>query len=108
MAFNTQEIIVPPSPALRGVVSHYWLCLNNSSPAYIAVPDGAIDLVFQVDRGAVCSGVYGTTTARVDAAMGVPIEVELRDEPWGDRHFVVVDPNGMVIQLVQWVTPLAQ
>jgi hypothetical protein len=25
--------------------------------------------------------------------MGVPIEVALRDEPWGDRHFVLVDPQ---------------
>jgi uncharacterized glyoxalase superfamily protein PhnB len=38
------------------------------------------------------------------AAMGVPMAVELRDEPWGERHFVVADPNGVVIQLVQWMT----
>ncbi|MBD2259356.1 VOC family protein [Pseudanabaena sp. FACHB-2040] len=35
------------------------------------------------------------------AAMGIPIEVELRDEPWGDRHFVVVDPNGIGVDIVQ-------
>lgn len=34
-------------------------------------------------------------------AMGVPIEAALRDEPWGDRHFVVVDPNGIGIDIVQ-------
>jgi uncharacterized glyoxalase superfamily protein PhnB len=34
-------------------------------------------------------------------AMGVPIEVPLRDEPWGDRHFVVVDPNGIGVDVVQ-------
>ena len=28
-------------------------------------------------------------------AMGIPIKAEIRDEPWGDRHFVVVDPNGI-------------
>lgn len=25
----------------------------------------------------------------------------LRDEPWGDRHFVVVDPNGIGVDIVQ-------
>lgn len=34
-------------------------------------------------------------------ALGVPIEVDLRDEPWGDRHFVVVDPNGIGVDVVQ-------
>ncbi|MGF1567099.1 MAG: VOC family protein [Nodosilinea sp.] len=39
------------------------------------------------------------------AAMGVPIEVELRDEPWGDRHFVVIDPNGIGVDIVQHHLP---
>ncbi len=34
-------------------------------------------------------------------ALGVPIEAAIRDEPWGDRHFVVVDPNGIGIDVVQ-------
>lgn len=34
-------------------------------------------------------------------SLGVPIESALRDEPWGDRHFVVVDPNGIGIDIVQ-------
>lgn len=34
-------------------------------------------------------------------ALGVPIEVAVRDEPWGDRHFVVVDPNGIGVDVVQ-------
>lgn len=35
--------------------------------------------------------------------LGVPIEADLRDEPWGDRHFVVVDPNGIGVDVVQRV-----
>jgi uncharacterized glyoxalase superfamily protein PhnB len=30
----------------------------------------------------------------------IPIQLELKDEPWGDRHFVVVDPNGIGIDIV--------
>lgn len=33
--------------------------------------------------------------------MGIPIAVELRDEPWGDRHFAVLDPNGIGVDFVQ-------
>ena len=33
--------------------------------------------------------------------LGTPIEVEIRDEPWGDRHFVIVDPNGIGVDIVQ-------
>lgn len=34
-------------------------------------------------------------------ALGIPIEADIRDEPWGDRHFVVVDPNGIGVDVVQ-------
>ncbi|MBD0256676.1 MAG: glyoxalase, partial [Cytophagales bacterium] len=36
---------------------------------------------------------------------GVPIEVELRDEPWGDRHFAIVDPNGIGVDIVTYTPP---
>jgi predicted enzyme related to lactoylglutathione lyase len=34
---------------------------------------------------------------------GVAIVTELQTEPWGERFFQVADPNGVIIQLVQWV-----
>lgn len=34
-------------------------------------------------------------------SLGVPIAVELRDEPWGDRHFAVLDPNGIGVDVVE-------
>lgn len=33
---------------------------------------------------------------------GVPIKIELRDEPWGDRHFAISDPNGIAIDIVKY------
>lgn len=38
-------------------------------------------------------------------ALNVPLAVDLRDEPWGDRHFALVDPNGVGIDLVQYRAP---
>jgi catechol 2,3-dioxygenase-like lactoylglutathione lyase family enzyme len=32
----------------------------------------------------------------------IPIEIELRDEPWGDRHFAIKDPNGIGIDIVTY------
>ena len=38
---------------------------------------------------------------------GVPITTPLETEPWGERYFHVADPNGVVVQFVQWMTPTA-
>jgi catechol 2,3-dioxygenase-like lactoylglutathione lyase family enzyme len=35
---------------------------------------------------------------------GVDITTPLQTEPWGERFFQVTDPNGVVIQFVQWIT----
>ncbi|GAA4198259.1 VOC family protein [Pedobacter jeongneungensis] len=32
----------------------------------------------------------------------VKIKVDLRDEPWGDRHFAIEDPNGIAIDIVTY------
>ncbi len=39
---------------------------------------------------------------------GVAIAIDLRDEPWGDRHFAIVDPNGVGIDIVTYTAPEAQ
>lgn len=39
---------------------------------------------------------------------GAPIETPIETEPWGERYFQVTDPNGVTIQLVQWVGEAAQ
>ena len=36
---------------------------------------------------------------------GVEIKVDLRDEPWGDRHFAIEDPNGIGIDIVRYTKP---
>ncbi|NLR67857.1 glyoxalase [Chitinophaga varians] len=38
-------------------------------------------------------------------AKGVPIEIDLRQEPWGDHHFAIIDPNGIGIDIVQYAAP---
>lgn len=36
---------------------------------------------------------------------GVEVAFVLRDEPWGDRHFAIVDPNGIGIDIVTYSRP---
>jgi len=36
---------------------------------------------------------------------GVKIEIDIRDEVWGDRHFAIVDPNGIGIDIVTYTKP---
>ncbi|MCC7506093.1 MAG: VOC family protein [Saprospiraceae bacterium] len=35
----------------------------------------------------------------------VPIKIDIRDEPWGDRHFAIEDPNGIGIDIVKYSPP---
>jgi uncharacterized glyoxalase superfamily protein PhnB len=35
-------------------------------------------------------------------AEGVTVTMPLRAEPWGERAFQVTDPNGVIVQLVDW------
>lgn len=57
--------------------------------------DGLL-IVFVVDD---IDGEY----ARLQAE-GVSITTPIETESWGERFFQVTDPNGVVIQLVQWIT----
>lgn len=36
---------------------------------------------------------------------GIKMEVEIRDEEWGDRHFAIKDPNGIGIDIVTYTIP---
>lgn len=35
----------------------------------------------------------------------IKIEVDIRDEEWGDRHFAIKDPNGIGIDIVTYTKP---
>ena len=35
----------------------------------------------------------------------VEIIIDIRDEPWGDRHFAIQDPNGIGVDIVKYTEP---
>jgi uncharacterized glyoxalase superfamily protein PhnB len=38
-------------------------------------------------------------------SLGFHIAIEMKNEPWGDRHFAVVDPNGIGVDIVTYTKP---
>ncbi|MEV6731533.1 VOC family protein [Streptomyces sp. NPDC051364] len=55
--------------------------------------------------------IFALTVAGIEAEerrlreAGAPVTMPLREEPWGERLFQLTDPNGIVVQLVEWATP---
>ncbi|MCO5162983.1 MAG: VOC family protein [Mesorhizobium sp.] len=41
-------------------------------------------------------------------AAGLPILRSLRDEPFGQRHFITSDPNGVLIDVIKPIPPSAE
>ena len=42
------------------------------------------------------------------AAAGLPILLSLRDEAFGQRHFITHDPNGILIDIIKPIPPSAE
>lgn len=57
-----------------------------------ASPSGVV-ITIQVDDA--------RAAARRMADAGIDVVQELRDEPWGQRHFMVTDPDGLLVDVVQ-------
>jgi len=57
---------------------------------------------------------YGVEVSDVDAeyerirSEGVDTDGPPRDNPWGDRSFTVVDPNGIAVHIHQVIEPAAE
>lgn len=42
------------------------------------------------------------------SASGLPMLVPLRDEPFGQRHFITADPDGVMIDIIKPIPPTAE
>lgn len=86
--------------------------------ASLTHPDAAVDVVLmqrgievlpEEQRDLIASGVVlALVVEDLDAELarlqgeGVGITLPLQEEEWGERLFQVQDPNGVVVELVQW------
>jgi catechol 2,3-dioxygenase-like lactoylglutathione lyase family enzyme len=72
----------------------------ESVPATFRKPPAGQLVTVEIDD---VDGLYAwwTSTSR-------PVVLDLRSEPWGQRHFMVEDPNGILVDLVQVIPPDAE
>lgn len=80
----------------------------------IAILAGDHDTIPEAGRGRVSGLLINFEVADVDAefarveAAGVPILLHLRDEPFGQRHFITQDPAGVLIDIITPIPPSAE
>jgi len=98
-------------------VSDWYVHLQSSEDANVnlAILDARHETIPAPLRGRTASGVLlnfevqdaDAVYARAVAA-GLPILVPLRDEAFGQRHFITADPNGVMIDVIKPIPPSAE
>ncbi|NUR70283.1 MAG: glyoxalase [Hamadaea sp.] len=99
---------------------HFGFTEDMAADGFVSLsrPDTGFNLIFlrtgletfqpQSMKGDVHGVLVALVVDDIDAeyarlqAEGVDIVTPLQTEPWGERFFQVADPNGVIIQLVQW------
>lgn len=80
----------------------------------LAVLDGAHETIPPQARGQVSGLLINFEVEDVDAEYArivrskLPIELSLRDEAFGQRHFITKDPNGILIDVIKPIPPSAE
>lgn len=80
----------------------------------LAVLDGSHETIPETGRGRVSGLLLNFEVEDPDAmyakakAAGLPILIPLRDEPFGQRHFITSDPNGVLIDVIKPIPPSAE
>ena len=87
------------------------LQLAGDSGVNLAVMDGSHETIPASGRGQVGGLILNVEVDDVDAeyarlkAAGLPILQDLRDEAFGQRHFITADPNGVLIDVIKPIPP---
>lgn len=80
----------------------------------LAILDGHHDTIPAAGRGRASGLILNFEVTDPDAeyarlmAAGVPMLLDLRDEDFGQRHFIVADPNGVLIDVIKPIPPSAE
>lgn len=90
---------------------YYHLSAKHSDGINLAIVNSTHPSVPEGYRHAVQGVLLNFEVEDVDAEYerlrdaGLPIELALRDEPWGQRHFMTRDPNGTLIDMIKVIPP---
>lgn len=96
--------------------SDWYIHLQSSEneKVNVAILQGDHETVPEQARGRVSGLILNFETDDVDAeyalaqAANLPIVLPIRDEEFGQRHFMTVDPNGVLIDVIKEIPPTAE
>jgi len=80
----------------------------------LAILDGTHATIPAAGRGTAAGLLLNFEVEDVNAvhdrlqAAGLPMLLALRDEPFGQRHFITSDPNGVLIDVITPIPPSAE
>ena len=80
----------------------------------LAILDGDHETIPEAGRGRVSGLLINFEVEDVDAvhdrliAAGLPVMRSLRDEAFGQRHFITADPNGVLIDIIKPTPPTGE
>lgn len=86
---------------------------ENDAGVNLAILDGNHATVPESAKGSVSGLILNFEVDDPDAefarlkASGLPIIRDLRDEDFGQRHFITADPNGVLIDIIKPIPPSA-
>lgn len=87
------------------------LVSSEDESVNLAVLDGAHETIPVAGRGRAAGVILNFEVEDVDAefaraeAAGLPVLLSLRDEAFGQRHFITADPNGVLIDIIKPIPP---
>ncbi|MDO9357497.1 MAG: VOC family protein [Polaromonas sp.] len=90
------------------------LQLESDPSVNLAILDGQHETIPQVGRGRVSGLLLNFEVDDPDAVhdrlvrAGLPILRSLRDEAFGQRHFITSDPNGVLIDIIKPIPPTGE
>lgn len=101
----------------RKVFDSDWyvhLMSEEDETVNLAILDGHHETVPAVARGKATGLILNFEVDDVDAeyekvkAAKLPIELEIRDEEFGQRHFIASDPNGVLIDVIKVIPAVGE
>tara|TARA_E500000318_G_scaffold102343_1_gene106572 strand:+ start:4320 stop:4745 length:426 start_codon:yes stop_codon:yes gene_type:complete len=84
---------------------------NEDEAVNIAILQGDHETIPESGRGRTAGLILNFEVADVDMeytrleAAALPVLLPLRDEPFGQRHFITQDPNGVLIDVITPIPP---
>lgn len=114
--------VTDPQASAKFLIDHLGFTEKMSADGFISLdrPDAGLNVIYlrtglatfkpQSAAGSAGEGLLVVFVVDdIDAEYarlqgeGVPIVTPIETEEWGERYFQMRDPNGIIVQLVQWM-----